>query len=800
MEKVPSLVTLDWIIIGLFFLSTLIIGLYFSKRAKSSLSDYFVAGRKMTWWIAGTSIVATTFGADTPLVLAGWARTSGIEKNWFWWGSLMGVMLCTFFFARLWKRAHLLTDVEFNELRYSGKPAAGLRIFIASYRSIIQNTLVMGFVTLGMAKIMEVTLDIPTIVFIKGQIFPVFVPKGVELSSVIDMVSIAHWPVIGSAIIPAKATGIIGCLLVAAFYSAVSGLWGVMATDFFQFGFAMIGTFIFMIIIFVISDGPKQLISKAYDSVKEGLVVNGAPFHRGDMDDEIRGIFAKNNSEEYALNPVGKMDLLVDKGIFLKDENNKYHLNFTGMTEKEVSQALENIPNKDEILNLWKKHYTISLAKFSDSLTVKKLLASGILSKDSEDMDYYRIKRILLNEEELTTLLDSNGIENKSEVMAAWHDDEVVSAPKIISFLPPFDLKGGGLMALWSIIVFIGLQWWSGGEGGGYMAQRIFSCKNEKHSMLAVLWFALAHFALRPWPWIIVGIASLFLIPDITVYGKNFDEEYAYVVMLMLYMPVGLKGLMVASLMAAYMSTISTHVNFGASYIINDLYKRFIVKKKSENHYVRVSQVTSIILAILAGLYAFFSESIATSWFIIMEVVSGAGLVILLRWYWWRISAWSELAAMSASLLMYALLNWTHFFQSIFGFAGLPEYWLDEYAVRFSLNLVISTIIWVTVTFLTPPEKEEHLIRFFKRVGPGGWWEPISKLAGNVSALKTGKIEWVCWFFGSTGLIAIIACFGKACFGLYFQSFLFAVYSIIAIFYLFKYIKKMDWAVIESSE
>ena len=206
METLTPLGVWDWSVIGLFFLITLGIGVYFSKRATGSMLEYFVAGRKMTWWLAGTSIVATSFAADTPLVISGWMRSIGLERNWFWWGGIMGMMLCAFFFARLWRRSGIMTDVEFNELRYGGKPAAGLRIFHATYRSLIQNTLVMCWVTLAMSKILEVTLNLPTLVFVDGSLLPQMVASGVDVMSEINPETIANWPIIGQAIIEPKIT------------------------------------------------------------------------------------------------------------------------------------------------------------------------------------------------------------------------------------------------------------------------------------------------------------------------------------------------------------------------------------------------------------------------------------------------------------------------------------------------------------------------------------------------------------------------------------------------------------------
>jgi Na+/proline symporter len=813
MEHFAPLNWLDWLVIFAFFAVVIGIGLYFAKRATGSMTEYFVAGRKMTWWLAGTSIVATSFAADTPLVIAGWMRTYGLERNWFWWGGIMGMMLCTFFFARLWRRANIITDVSFNELRYSGLPAAGLRMFHASYRSIIQNTIIMGWVTLAMTKILDVTLSIPTLVFLKGHFLPTLVAKGLEVSSVIDMSLVAHWPVIGLAIIPAKATGIIVCMTIAAIYVTVSGAWGLMTTDFFQFCFAMTGVIVLMVFTFMVAGGPTQLVTKAYDAVTQGVVINKAPLKREVVptDPLLLALGEKSSKKPdeqvKQLQSSAQVQELLSQGLVRWNAaTNQLVWSANGLTEQEVEQRIKplKLPGTTPFMTLWKKAYTMSVGSFTDFQSVSNMIAGGIMIQDTlpggKKAEYFRLPNATVTEEQLRADLNKAAVENKSEIMAAWRDNRVVTPVKITNFLPPFDLKGGGLVAIWSLIVFLGLQWWAGGEGGGFLAQRLFSCKNEKHSVLAMLWFNLANYALRPWPWIVVGVGSLFLIPDVTVFGPNFDQEHAYVIMFMKFLPVGLKGLLLAALIAAYMSTIASHINFGASYVVNDLYRRFVHKSCSEAAAVTVSRIASVILAILAAIYAYKVDSIGDSWLTLFELMSGAGFVVLLRWYWWRISAYSELAAMFSSLFMFWMLNKTQVFQTFFGAVGLPLYLLDEYAVRFSINLICSTIIWVTVTFLTPPEKEEHLIGFYKRIRPAGWWKKIAIKAGHPNHLNVGWIEWSCWGLGVTGLFSFIVSLGKACFGMYGQSLAYGLFGILASYLIFVLIGKMDWSGMESSE
>jgi len=493
---------------------------------------------------------------------------------------------------------------------------------------------------------------------------------------------------------------------------------------------------------------------------------------------------------------------LKDSGWIEADASGVYRWNLDGWTESDLRLELTGWPEKSAsvLIELWKQGYTFPQGKIGDHLVVQRLEEAGLIHRDSAEgkpREYYRFPTVRIEEVELTQRIREAGISDLSAPLAAWRNDESVSVSKITKFLPPFDLKGGGLMAVWSFIVFIGLQWWASAAGGGYLAQRLFSCKNEKHSMLAILWYNLAHFALRPWPWLVVGVASLFMIPDITEYGKHFDAEYAYVVMFMKFLPVGLRGLMVASLMAAFMSTISTHVNFGASYLVNDFYKRFLNRRATDRHYVRVSETLSIFLAILAGVYAFYSSSIADSWLTIFMLLSGTSFVYLLRWYWWRVNAWSEIAAMIASIAVSLLLMHTQFFQGILGPLGVPRWWLDHYPVQYTLTIIFSTVVWIAVTLLTRPVSMKHLVEFYQRVRPAGWWRPVADAAGRADYLKVGLLEWGCWLIGSSGLLAMIIALGKLCFGMYLSALGLAVYAAVATVFLFKGIGRMDWSSLE---
>src|SRR5918993_1860601 len=415
-----TLTTLDWTFIALYFVASAIIGVWYARRGGRSVTDFFLSGRSLPWWLAGTSMVATTFAADTPLAVAGLVARNGIAGNWIWWSAAFGSMLTVFFFARLWRRAGILTDVEFAELRYSGRPAAILRGFRALYLGLPINCVIMGWVNLAMAKILSITLG---------------------------------WDQLTAVMISLGITGI---------YSALSGLWGVVVTDFVQFVFAMTGT-----------------IALAWFAL--------------------------------TLPQIGGL---------------------SGLIEKVPAGTLHFVPT---------------------------------------------------------------------------FGDDGASAITLIA------------LPLASFLTYVCVQWWAswypGQEpgGGGYVAQRMMSAKDERHSLLATLWFTIGHYCVRPWPWIIVGLVSMVLYPTIT------DKESGYVLVMRDHLPSGWRGLLLGAFFAAYMSTISTQLNWGTSYIVNDFYRRFVKQHETERHYVWVSRVTTILLMIASAVVTFYLESIRQAWEFILE-------------------------------------------------------------------------------------------------------------------------------------------------------------------------------------
>ncbi|HEU4796739.1 MAG TPA: sodium:solute symporter family protein [Pyrinomonadaceae bacterium] len=598
-----KLVTIDWLIIAAYFVMSLLIGLYYARRAGQSTEEYFVADRSMPWWLAGTSMVATTFAADTPLAVTEMVARNGVAGNWLWWSMLASGMLTVFFFARLWRRARVMTDVEFVELRYSGKPAAFLRGFRALYLGLPINLIIMGWVNLGMAKVLSGTLGL------------------------------AKWQALAL------------CLGITFIYSILSGFWGVVVTDAVQFVIAMAGSIALAVFAVNAVGGLESLKAR------------------------LAGVTPVGSAEPFG--PGGAIQLLPDGS-------------------------------------------------------------------------------------------------------AVW------------------------MLPLLTLAVYLGVNWWAswypGAEpgGGGYVAQRIFSAKNEKHGLLATLWFNIAHYALRPWPWIIVALCSLVLYNGTTLNpetGKP-DAAFGYVQVMNDYLPIGFRGLLLASFAAAYMSTIATQMNWGASYIINDFYRRFVKPEASEKHYVFASRMATLIIVLLSIVVTYYMNQITSGWELVMVLGAGTGLVYILRWYWWRVNAWSEVAAMSSalvvslglrqlsSLLKSADLNngssWDPYAATVLSFIdpGTPK----GFAGQILITVGITTIAWLVATFVTRPEPMEKLISFYRNVHPAGsLWRPVARASGIPE--RTGEV-WpnaVNWLLGIVLVYSTLFGIGEIIFGTWPRVLLFVL-------------------------
>ena len=588
------LALVDWLAIAGYFLLNIFIGLYYRKRATTSTEDYFVGGRKVTWWLAGTSMVATTFAADTPLAVTGMVASHGIAGNWLWWNMLMSGMLTVFFYARLWRRAGVLTDVEFAEIRYGGRPAAFLRGFRALYLGFPINCIIMGWVNLAMVKILMLVFGV----------------------NKIDALMI-----------------VLGIMVLTAIISTISGIWGVLVTDLFQF------------------------------VLKMGMMV-------------VLAIFA--------VRAVGGMDSLIQKLLELD--------------------------------------------------AVKNTAGGGQGS--------------------------------------------------ILSFIPEV---GSAWMPMITFVVYLSVNWWAtwypGAEpgGGGYIAQRILCAKDEKNSLLATLWFNIAHYAVRPWPWILTALCSLVLYP------KLVDKESGFVMILIdpHILPAAFRGLMIAAFAAAYMSTISTQLNWGASYLVNDLYRRFLVRGRTEKHYVAIAQVATVIIMLASCAVTYYQDSIAGAWRFLIAIGAGTGSVLILRWFWWRINAWSEVAAMGTSFMVSLLLQL---------YFGLDNEDPLQFAWIVLITVASSTLVWLTVTMITAPEREEVLVSFYRRVRPSAsFWGPIAQKASDVPVTHDGACNMVDWILGCVLVYMTLFGVGKLIFGQILIGTMFLVLGLIAGSLIYWNLNRRGW-------
>lgn len=607
---------IDLSIIALYFIIVFLIAFYFSKKAGKSTHTFFLSGRNLPWYIAGTAMVATTFAADTPLAVTELVAKNGVSGNWLWWNMAIGSMLTVFFFAKLWRRAGIMTDLEFIELRYSGKSASFLRGFRAIYLGLFMNAIVLGWVNKAMEKIFSV-------------VFPYY-----------DAFLL-----------------VVICSLIIALYSSASGLLGTARTDSFQFVFAMIGCIILAIVVLQIPE------------------VNG-----------IRGLINQLPKETYSFLP--QIELLNNQSI-----------------------------------------------------------GTNVLT-----------------------------------------------------------------ISLWSFLAYVGLQWWSswypGADpgGGGYIAQRMMSAKNEKHSIFATLWFTIAHYTIRPWPWIIVALVALIVLPRVqnvkelkkenpvlfnkavevynnksllftddpivkTAEFKNFYDKYEnsidpgimYPKLMIRYLPKGLLGLLIAVFLAAYMSTVASQLNWGTSYIINDFYRRFINDKADEKHYVFISRI-AIVLMTLFSLFVtkYLLTTISGAWEFILNTSAGLGGVLILRWYWWRINAWSEISAMLAPIFIYPI--------AIYVFKLNPP--LTLYPI-----VLGTTIIWLIVTYLTKPVDELKLREFYNKINPGGiGWRKFSNGNENISFHRL----FVSWLMGVILIYSFLFGIGEIIFQKYLTGLLMFLISLIS--------------------
>ncbi len=563
--------SLDWFIIIGYFILSFSIGLYYSRGSGNSLSDFFLGGRNLSWLVAGVSMVATTFAADTPLAVTELVAKNGIAGNWLWWSFLAGGMLTTFFFARLWRRAEVLTEVELIELRYGGAGASWLRGFKSVYLGLFMNTIILAWVNLAMVSIFRVffNVDDTTALLLTG-----------------------------------------GAMLITAIYSSISGLMGVAITGAVQFGLAMLGCIILAI-----------------------LVVYSP---------QIGGI-------------------------------------------------------------------------------------DGLKMKLAE------------------------------------------RSPDALSFFPTIGSNGSSIgtaktlaLSVSAFFAYVGVQWWAawypGAEpgGGGYVAQRMMSARSEKDAVFATLLFQVAHYCVRPWPWILVGLCAIILYPEL----PEKDIRLGYVYAMKEFLPSGLRGMLLVAFLAAYMSTVSTQLNWGASYLVNDLYKRFFRplqsfgdpnspdERAADQHYVWIGRLATLILMVLGLLTTTQIDSISDAWAFVMQCGAGLGLVLILRWYWWRINVWSEISATAAPFVAAIILR----------LIGNKD--LLSFPNEFLFTVGFTTVVWITVTMFTKPETDKVLRRFYDKVRPDGVWTPFQN-GDNTSSNTSMRNLLVCWLSSITMTYSTLFCLGK---------------------------------------
>lgn len=571
---------LDWAVIASYMLLTVVIGVFVAKHKSKNITEFFVAGRNLPWWLLGTSIAATWFATDAPLAVTALVRSKGIYGNWLWWYLGTGIMMMVFFYAKYWRRAEILTDAEMIELRYSGKSASVLRGFTAAFFGIFKNCISLGWVMLAMLKFSNIMLG-----------------WSAELALTIT-------------------------LSFALVHTLTSGIKGVVILDMLHFSVGTISTILLAVLVLVQVGGPTELASK---------------------------IAARTDA------PAGVLDMFPD-------------LSHIGATE-------------------------------------------------------------------------------------------------MIAF-----------------VCLIGVLWLGQAQGDGYIVQRLFSAKNEKHAIRASLWFAVAGIVILTWPWIVVGLGSIIILPiSEAPTALILDPELAYPMMIKEVLPAGLKGLLVAAFMAAFMSTVDTHLCWGGSYMVNDIYKRFINTKADAGHYLLVSRISIVLLLLVSAAAAWQMDSIAGAWIYIIEIISGISIILMLRWFWWRINAWSEIASMISALVLangFIVIKW------FYNFGWISEsllnqvngwYHEDVALIRAAILLLLCTVISLIVTFLTKPVDNDKLLSFYKKVRPKGWWGPIATQVPELVDDSSSQNSWFGFVLGVTFLNSILFSVGHAVLGSYTIALLLAL-------------------------
>src|SRR5215475_8247983 len=628
-----ALTLTDWIVIAAYLLLNLLISLYYRRRSSGSTEEFFVSGRNVSWWLAGTSMVATTFAADTPLFVTGVVARNGIAGNWIWWSQCLSGMMTVFFFARYWRRAGILTDVEFVELRYEGKAAAFLRGFRAIYLGGLMNCLILGWVIKAMISITTVLLGDA---IAQGRVLQIGI--GGHNLFTYTLGDPAHTGLLICVLLLVPFTGI---------YTFIGGLWGVLVTDLFQFILKM-----------------SMIIVLAWVAVSK----------------------------------IGGMTLLKLQLSHVNDAARA-----TGQTTSDVTAFFPNFH-------------------------------------------------------------------------LGWTSDAIWTLP-VITF-----------------VLYLGVQWWAswypGADpgGGGYVAQRMFSAKDEKNSLGATLWFNIANYAMRSWPWVVTGLVAVAVYSPLGGLHPNAkfaaEPEKGYVMVLRDFLPPTLRGLMIAAFLAAFMSTVGTQLNWGTSYFINDFYRRFVVRKGTEKHYVFVSKLFIVLLVILSGYTAAHITSIQSAWQLLLGMGAGTGGVLMLRWYWWRVNAWSEISAMVAAFVVSVSLNKV-------SFSGNSSVVFAKSAL---ITTAATTVVWLVTTMLTKPESDERLLKFYRRVQPTvHGWKRIAALAPEIKPVRDFGANTFDWIMGCTLVYCCMFGIGELVLQSYFSGLLLLGIAAVAGYLIYWSLSRRGW-------
>lgn len=619
------LTAIDYLVIAAYFATTLAIGLWFRKRASKDITEYFISGRSLPWWIAGTSMVATTFAADTPLAVTGLTIQHGLAGNWVWWSFALGGMITVFVYAKLWRRSGVMTDVELVELRYSGKPAALLRGSRAIYLALLVNPIIIGWVTSAMFMVLDETIlfEVPA--------------STVELTLFGETALVVRpWLII------------FGTLALVGVYGTLSGMWGVAVADALQFCLAMFGCIALAWLAIAHFGSASQLEAKVLENFGEG-----------------------------------------------------------------GTAAFDLIPD---------------------------------FSGDN-----------------------------------AW-------------------------LPLHVFLLLLLVQWWAtwypGAEpgGGGFVVQRMAACKDERHSLLATLWFQVAHYCIRPWPWLIVALAALAMYPDLRqgeMADPAFNSGVGYPRVMRDLSPPGLRGLLTVTFFAAFMSTLSTQMNWGASYLVRDVYQRFIRPDAGERELNRASRYASVIVLIAGGIASIlmFGQSVDAAWRLLLALGAGTGAVFMLRWFWWRINAWTEIVSMFGSLVFFFSIESIVVATGLVTPADVGPVLVPE--VKMFLVAMLTIVLWLIVTWLTPPVDSATLDSFYQKVRPGGpFWKPVADRNPDVKVDRDLKLSFFAAICATGIVYAVLPGIGNLIFGHYQAALVCGVVAVVLTVIVAVLVKRLTRATI----